>query len=239
MTRNETKEVVMAIYNLFPNWKPSDLSFTVDTWNVFLSEYDKKEVQVALATYVKSNTSGFAPSVGQLIQLLPSVIKKEESLLNEAEAWSLVRKAIRKSSYYAEEEYQKLPEAIKKAIGSPSNLRVLACNEDYNEEVESSNFKRAYRTVLAREKEIQRMPKQIQDLIGTVVKEKQEKYNLGVTTTATTAIEQKYKILEETEETEQKAEQKPVENETPMPKEAWEIFNKYKNTTTEEDIETP
>ena len=239
MTRNETKEVVMAIYNLFPNWKPSDLSFTVDTWNVFLAEYDKKEVQVALATYVKSNTSGFAPSVGQLIQLLPSLIKKEESLLNEAEAWSLVRKAIRKSSYYAEEEFQKLPEAIKKAIGSPSNLRVLACTEDYNEEVESSNFKRAYRTVLAREKEIQRMPKQIQDLIGTVVKEKQEKYNLGVTTTSTAAIEQKYKILEEAEETEQKTEQKQVENETPMPKKAWEIFNKYKNTTTEEDIETP
>lgn len=238
MTRNETKEVVMAIYNLFPNWKPSDLSFTVDTWNVFLSEYDKKEVQVALATYVKSNTSGFAPSVGQIIQLLPSVIKKEESLLNEAEAWSLVRKAIRKSSYYAEEEYQKLPEAIKKAIGSPSNLRVLACNEDYNEEVESSNFKRAYRTVLAREKEIQRMPKQIQDLIGTVVKEKQEKYNLGVTTTttATAAIDQKYKILEETE---QKAEQKPVQNETPMPKVAWEIFSNFKKTTIEEDASTP
>lgn len=234
MTRNETKEVVMAIYNLFPNWKPSDLSFTVDTWNVFLAEYDKKEVQVALATYVKSNTSGFAPSVGQLIQLLPSLIKKEESLLNEAEAWSLVRKAIRKSSYYAEEEFQKLPEAIKKAIGSPSNLRVLACNEDYNEEVESSNFKRAYRTVLAREKEIQRMPKQVQELIGTVVKEKQEKYNLGVTTT-TAAIEQKYKLLEETEE----AEQKPVQNETPMPKVAWEIFNEFKKTTIEEDIETP
>lgn len=238
MTRNETKEVVMAIYNLFPNWKPSDLSFTVDTWNVFLAEYDKKEVQVALATYVKSNISGFAPSVGQLIQLLPSVIKKEESLLNEAEAWSLVRKAIRKSSYYAEEEYQKLPEVIKKAIGSPSNLRVLACNEDYNEEVESSNFKRSYRTVLAREKEIQRMPKQIQELIGTVVKEKQERYNLGVTT-ATAAIEQKYKILEETEET---TEQKPVETETqetPMPKVAWEIFSNFKKTTIEEDIETP
>ena len=230
MTRNETKQVVMAIYNLYPNWKPSDLSFTVDTWNVFLSEYDKKEVQVALATYVKSNTSGFAPSVGQLIQLLPSLIKKEESLLNEAEAWSLVRKAIRKSSYYADEEFQKLPSEIQKAVGSPANLRIIACNEDYNEEVESSNFKRAYRTVLAREKEIQRMPKQIQDLIGTVVKEKQERYNLGVTTTA--AIEQKYKILEETEE------QQPVENETqetPMPKKAWEIFNDFKKTT----IETP
>lgn len=233
MTRNETKEVVMAIYNLFPNWKPSDLSFTVDTWNVFLAEYDKKEVQVALATYVKSNTSGFAPSVGQLIQLLPSLIKKEESLLNEAEAWCLVRKAIRKSNYYAEEEFQKLPSEIQKAVGSPANLRIIACNEDYNEEVESSNFKRAYRTVLAREKEIQRMPKQVQDLIGTVVKEKQEKYNLGVTTT-TAAIEQKYKILEETEE------QKPVENEeTPMPKVAWEIFSDFKKTTIEEDIETP
>ena len=229
MNRNETKEVVMAIYNLYPNWKPSDLSFTVDTWNVFLAEYDKKEVQVALATYVKSNTSGFAPSVGQLIQLLPSLIKKEESLLNEAEAWSLVRKAIRKSSYYADEEFQKLPSEIQKAVGSPANLRIIACNEDYNEEVESSNFKRAYRTVLAREKEIQRMPKQIQDLIGTVVKEKQERYNLGVTTTA--AIEQKYKILEETEETE-KAEET---NETPMPKKAWEIFNDFKKTT----IETP
>lgn len=229
MTRNETKQVVMAIYNLYPNWKPSDLSFTVDTWNVFLAEYDKKEVQVALATYVKSNTSGFAPSVGQLIQLLPSLIKKEESLLNEAEAWSLVRKAIRKSSYYADEEFQKLPSEIQKAVGSPANLRIIACNEDYNEEVESSNFKRAYRTVLAREKEIQRMPKQIQDLIGTVVKEKQERYNLGVTTTA--AIEQKYKILEETEETE-KAEET---NETPMPKKAWEIFNDFKKTT----IETP
>ena len=39
MTRDEAKKIVMIIASTFPNWKPNNLSFTVDAWTAMLEEY--------------------------------------------------------------------------------------------------------------------------------------------------------------------------------------------------------
>ena len=81
------------------------------------------------------------------------------------EAWSLVSKAIRNSAYNSVEEFAKLPPIVQNAVGLPDQLRTWALDENYNEQVISSNFMRCYRTELARHEELSKMPAEIKDLI--------------------------------------------------------------------------
>ena len=88
--------------------------------------------------------------------------------LNEMEAWSLVNKAIRNSAYNSVEEFEKLPPLVQKAVGLPSSLREWAMTENLNKEVIMSNFQRAYKIELQREKELQKMPKAVREMIAKV-----------------------------------------------------------------------
>ena len=148
----------------YPNYKPSNLSETVDVWNMMLEEYSYSQISTALKTYVCSDINGFAPSIGQLINKLHEVQTPQE--LNEMEAWLLVGKALRNGTYGAVEEFNKLPPLVQKAVGSPDNLRNWAQTDSESiENVVQSNFMRAYRIVVNRAKEYQKMPKDIQSLI--------------------------------------------------------------------------
>ena len=121
MTRDETKRIIQIMCATYPNWHPSDLSSTVDAWHLMLEEYPYQEIAVALKAYITSDTSGFAPSVGQIIGKLKLIAAPEQ--LNEMQAWSMVSKAIRNGTYGAEAEFEKLPEVVQKAVGTPANLR--------------------------------------------------------------------------------------------------------------------
>lgn len=164
MTRDETVRIIRIMCDCYPNYKPSNLSETVDVWNMMLEEYSYQQISMALKAYVHSDTSGFAPSIGQLINKLHEVQSPQE--LNEMEAWLLVGRALRNGTYGAVEEFNKLPPLVQKAVGSPDNLRNWAQTDSESiENVVQSNFMRAYRIVVNRAKEYQKMPKDIQTLI--------------------------------------------------------------------------
>lgn len=150
----------------YPNYKPNNISETVDVWNMMLSDYDYNLVAMALKAYILSDTSGFAPSIGQLVDKMKSITTPME--LNEMEAWSLVSKAIRNSGYNSIDEFVKLPPLVQKAVGLPDQLRVWALDENYNEQVVSSNFIRCYRNELARNDELSKMPTDVKALINSI-----------------------------------------------------------------------
>ena len=150
----------------YPNYKPNDISETVNVWHMILSEYTYEQISIALKAYILSDTSGFAPSIGQLVGKIQAITKPEE--LNEMEAWALVSKAIRNSGYNSVEEFAKLPPLVQKAVGLPDQLMTWALDENYNEQVVSSNFMRCYRTELARHEELSKMPSEVKALIDSV-----------------------------------------------------------------------
>jgi hypothetical protein len=155
MTRDETKKIIRIIADSYPNYKPSDISETIDVWSMMLEEYPYNQIAMALKAYILTDTSGFAPSIGQLVNKLTSA----EPQLNEMEAWSLVSKAIRNGYYGAEEEFAKLPEVVQKAVGNPANLRAWAHTDEQSiENVVQSNFLRTYRVVVKRESENAKLP---------------------------------------------------------------------------------
>jgi hypothetical protein len=70
----------------------------------------------------------------------------------------LVSKALRNGYYGAEQEFEKLPPLVQRAVGQPSNLRQWATTDiDSIENVIQSNFLRTYRAVLNRDKDKQKL----------------------------------------------------------------------------------
>lgn len=164
MTREETVKIIRIMCDCYPNYKPNNLSETVDVWNMMLKDCIYEQVSVALKAYIRSDTSGFAPSIGQLIGKIQTISQPQE--LDGMTAWGLVSKALRNGTYGAVEEFNKLPPLVRRAVGMPDNLRNWATS-DYQaiETVIQSNFLKNYRTVVARSEELKCMPPEIKSLI--------------------------------------------------------------------------
>lgn len=164
MTRKETVKIIRIMCDCYPNYKPNNLSETVDVWQMMLDEYSYNQVSIALKAYVTSDTSGFAPSVGEIAAKIQLVSQPQE--LDGMTAWGLVSKALRNGTYGAVEEFNKLPPLVRQAVGMPDNLKNWATS-DYQtiETVIQSNFLRTYETIVKRANEINRMPDNIKSLI--------------------------------------------------------------------------
>ena len=169
MTREETVKIIRIMVDSYPNYKPNDISETVDVWQMMLSDYDYNLVAMALKAYILSDTSGFAPSVGQLVDKMKTITTPQE--LNEMEAWSLVCDALRNSGYNYAEEYAKLPPLVQKAVGLPTQLQTWALTENLNKDVVGSNFMRCYRIEVERQNEISKMPQNVRELLEKISSE--------------------------------------------------------------------
>lgn len=167
MTVDEFAKLADAIKTYFPrdNMLPTDES--MELWFDMLNDLDYRSASASLKKHVATNR--FPPTIADIREQCNDFTTPQE--LNEMEAWSLVSKAIRNSGYNSVEEFEKLPPLAQKAVGLPSQLRTWALDEDYNEEVVSSNFIKCYRNELARQRELQKIPQNVRQLI--------EKANVG------------------------------------------------------------
>lgn len=156
MNRNQVIELLSTIQSLYPNFKVENKTFTVNAWFEMLKDCDYCMIQQGLKVFVKTDKSGFAPSIGQLIDKAQMSHKPSE--LNELEAWSLVSNALRNGIYKPAEEFTKLPPLVQKAVGSIDNLRHWA-ESDINtiETVIQSNFIRTYRAVVSQSNDVYKM----------------------------------------------------------------------------------
>lgn len=155
MTRDETKKILRVIDNVYPNWHPKDPTLTANVWSALFKDYDYADVGEALRRYMVSDQNGFAPVPGQLIDILHTV--EDDGDNSELDAWNLVRKAIGNGNYHAKEEYDNLPRLVQLAVGPYTNLTEWAMMDtEAVGSVIQSNFLRAYRTVVKREREKRR-----------------------------------------------------------------------------------
>ena len=171
MTRDQVIDLLMVIQAAYPNYNPQDKTIAVNTWHMMLADYNYQVVMAAVKTCIATNKSGFAPSIGEVINCIQSITTPDD--MSESEAWSMVRKAIGNSAYHCLEEFDQLPVAVQKAVGSPSQLRSWAMDEEFNESVASSNFMRAYRTEIAKQHRDACMPEDVKALMQSIVSENQ------------------------------------------------------------------
>lgn len=165
MTKSEVAEILAVIDGIYPNFKVDDETMMVNAWHWALKDYSYQDISKSLDIYIKTNNTGFAPAVSQLIGL----IHKEDDFQypSESEAWTIVRRACERLDWInPDKEFNKLPEIIKEAVVSADNLKNWAQLDmgDF-ESVISSNFKRTYRAVVERSKEVGHMPPEIRERI--------------------------------------------------------------------------
>ena len=120
MTRDETKKLLLQMQMMYPNLKFTDLSFAIETWHQFLADRDYQLYADALAVYVQTDTSGFAPNLGQLNALIADASVES---IEEGEIRAMLKRAAQNSNYGSVAEFNRLPEGLQKAVGSPSVIK--------------------------------------------------------------------------------------------------------------------
>lgn len=152
MTKEETQKLLMIMSVRYPNWKVDvPMEFVINSWHQLLVDYPYDVMVKALDDFCKADVKGFAPAPGQLIHMISSEIHSND--MTEQEMLRLVDKAVSNSSYHAEEEYEKLSEVVKRAVGSVGSLRQMASMDYDSYEVLKHNIARSYRQALAQQKE--------------------------------------------------------------------------------------
>jgi len=155
VTVSGVKDILKVLKANYDNYKPEDIKSVVELYMNSFINYDDETVKKAVNAYVLNDKKGFAPAVGQVMAYIRTMTEKPK--LNGNEAWSLVLKAIKNGTYGSEEEYEKLPRAVQKAVGTPQQIKWWATDEDFNEGVEKSHFIRCYETEVKREREYERL----------------------------------------------------------------------------------
>lgn len=149
----------------------SDPKFIADkeaimVWYEFFRNDDYMVIQASIQKYMATNK--FPPTIADIRQGATELISEKE--MSEGEAWSLVYKAISNASYRAKEEFEKLPEECKKAIGSPALLKEWSqMDMSQVNTVIQSNFLKSYRIEKQRAKELAQLPSSTRQLISKVL----------------------------------------------------------------------
>lgn len=161
MTKEEFALIVKGMKAIYtePTFIPDQYAF--EMWYSLLKDMDYQTCSLATQRWMSSNSK--VPKPADIRDMTVKNAEPEE--LSEMAAWNLVAKALRNGNYGAQEEFDKLPPLVQKAVGAPSQLRMWAADPEYNESVVSSNFMRSYRACVARSNEDARIPQAIKDLI--------------------------------------------------------------------------
>lgn len=67
MTRDDMKELLITINTLYPNWKPDDLTGTIDTWHEQLKDVELSEAKIALRNHIESDKGSFIPNISVFV----------------------------------------------------------------------------------------------------------------------------------------------------------------------------
>ena len=173
MTRAETTKLLMVIktlyYKAYEKVTTEDIERMILAWGAVLSDYTYEQCDKGLRIYLASDTKGFPPVPGQIIDCINRTIPRPESAMTAEEAWAKVRKAVGNSNYNAVEEFAELPPMIQRAVGNAESLRLMArIPSDDLETVNKSHFVRAYNALNARAEADAKLPPSLQQLTQTV-----------------------------------------------------------------------
>ena len=164
MTREEFSILIKGLKAVYadPKFIPDKDAF--DVWYLMIGDLDYKTASLAIQKHIMTETR--YPAIADIRRLCLEISKPKQ--ITEMEAWSMVSKAIRDSAYHAQERFDEFPEAVKRAVGSPDNLRAWGMSEDYNENVAQSHFLSTYKIECEREKKYDALPVNMQNTLTQI-----------------------------------------------------------------------
>lgn len=161
-------DILAAIYPAFYSKQSDNERYNAASlWASLFEPYPVKLVAAAVKSFIASDTKGFPPVPGQIMEKVRLLTQPQE--MSEAEAWALVKRACSNGIYGAQAEFDALPLPIRQIVGSPSQLREWAMVDggEFNTVV-ASNFQRAYRVHAQRERDYMALPPDIRELADSL-----------------------------------------------------------------------
>lgn len=167
MTTLDSTKIMAILRAAYPrfyiNQSREDIESAVNLWTMMFSEDDPSLVMDAVRAFIKTDTKGFPPSIGQISEKLRNIqCACFGNRKTAIEAWGEVSQKLKKGAYRSKEAFDELPEISRRIIGSPSVLHDWAtCEDSVTQSVISSNFQREYNAAMEKEREIRSYPEDI------------------------------------------------------------------------------
>jgi hypothetical protein len=161
MTKKEMAEILAIMQANYPDdfrgMSDAAMHGKINLWFMQFRDDEYKEVLAAVMAHIATDTNRFMPPVGVIKAKLVEIRQPEE--MTEMEAWDLVSKATRNSSYNSAEEFAKLPPVVQRLVGSPMQLKEWAAMDTETlQSVVASNFQRSYKVRAKSERDYLALP---------------------------------------------------------------------------------
>lgn len=168
MTREDTIKILSVLRGAYPAFyrdiTKQEAESTIALWESMFDEEPYEIVGAAVKAFISGDGKGFPPAIGQIKERIRLITTPEE--MTEQEAWSLVSKALRNSTYGSEEEFAKLPPEVQAVVHDQGQLKQWAMSPaDDVETVIASNFMRSFRAKQKASKEYMALPTEVKRLM--------------------------------------------------------------------------
>ncbi len=168
MNKTEAAKIIAILQLNYPeNFRSKSddvIKATVDLWARAFADEAYSLVSAAVMSHMISDTNRFMPPVGVIKAKISELQNPDE--MTEQEAWGMVAKALKNSTYNADDEFEKLPPAVQRAVGGASQLRDWAkMDTETVQSVVASNFQRSYRMTSQRERDWEKLPSGLRNFV--------------------------------------------------------------------------
>lgn len=127
MTSKECLQLLGMMRSLFPNEKQmtdEDIKVKAMFWADIMKDISYQQALEGLRHYAATSTTGFAPQPAHILNYA-----RHKNRLSDAEIEFYLNRALCDSVYHSTEQFDKLPDELKKIIGSPGELQRQAMRE--------------------------------------------------------------------------------------------------------------
>ena len=171
MERADVLKIMAVLRGAYPAFYRSidreEAEDTVRLWEDMFKPDEYALVAAAVKALIETDDKGYPPSIGNVKAKLRLISGGDE--MTELDAWEVVSRALRNSTYGSREEFEKFPPVIKRLVGSPAQLREWGTMDSETvHSVVASNFQRSYKAIAQREREIAKLPPDVKALVGKI-----------------------------------------------------------------------
>ena len=171
MTKKEMAEILAVMQANYPDdfrgMSDAAMYGKINLWFMQFRDDDYKDVLAAVMAHIATDTNRFMPPVGVIKAKLVELRRPEE--MTEQEAWALVSKATRNSTYNSAEEFAKLPPVVQRLVGSHMQLKEWAAMDTETlQSVVASNFQRSYKVRAKSEREYLALPENVKTYMASI-----------------------------------------------------------------------
>ena len=167
MTVQETGIIMEILATAYPRFYSAqggtDPRKAVQLWAEMFADDPVKLVAAAVKALIVTDAKGFPPSIGAVKEKLRQIAQPAQML--PAEAWAVVWRAVQRSGYNSRSEFEKLPDTLKRLVGSPEQLKAWSqMDADTVQSVIASNFQRSYQARAKQEADFQALPEDVKKM---------------------------------------------------------------------------